>query len=143
MRNDAAARRFPAPWFFPRFSPLLERREWAVWSALIVMAHVILDWLGLGGMGCPIREFTGVPCPGCGLTTAARHAIAGEWSESCASHIFLPIFALGFTALILVSVLPGTLRRVVIDRVTHWEDATGFTTVLWLALLSYWALRAF
>ncbi|GAA4957086.1 DUF2752 domain-containing protein [Actinoplanes utahensis] len=46
----------------------------AVWPALV-------DATGVG-LPCPLRTVTGVPCPGCGLTTAAVALVRGEFGEA-------------------------------------------------------------
>ena len=49
--------------------------------------------------GCPIRFFTGVCCPGCGMTRAAAHLITMDFSGAFHYHplIFvMPVFAIAF-----------------------------------------------
>lgn len=36
--------------------------------------------------GCPIRRFTGIPCPGCGLTRAWLAVFCWEWQAAFAYH---------------------------------------------------------
>lgn len=49
---------------------------------------------------CIIRAFTGYPCPGCGLTTAAMQILAGDFYG--ALHTNAMIFALPFLLLIFI-----------------------------------------
>lgn len=45
----------------------------------------------LSGIGCPFRHFTGIPCPGCGLTRAWWSALHLDFSTAFAYH---PLFLL-------------------------------------------------
>ncbi|SDT81172.1 DUF2752 domain-containing protein [Actinoplanes derwentensis] len=46
----------------------------AVWPALV-------DHTG-AALPCPLRTVTGIPCPGCGLTTAAVALVRGEFGAA-------------------------------------------------------------
>lgn len=37
-------------------------------------------------IGCPIRLFTGLPCPGCGMTRAVYYLLIGNVNESINCH---------------------------------------------------------
>jgi hypothetical protein len=36
---------------------------------------------------CLIRRFSGVPCPGCGMTRAFAHLAKGEWAAAASDHL--------------------------------------------------------
>ncbi len=40
---------------------------------------------------CPIRHFTGVPCPTCGMTRSFIAIVQGDWKEAISQHLFGPI----------------------------------------------------
>ena len=40
---------------------------------------------------CMLRETTGIPCPGCGLTRSLVAAVRGDWSSSFAYHRLGPV----------------------------------------------------
>ena len=48
---------------------------------------------------CPLRRFTGVPCPLCGMTTAAAALAGGDLGASLAANPFLLVLALGTLAM--------------------------------------------
>ena len=43
----------------------------------VLIVYVLLTWWAETSI-CPIRAMTGLPCPGCGLTTAATALIRGD-----------------------------------------------------------------
>jgi hypothetical protein len=40
---------------------------------------------------CPIRAFTGIPCPGCGMTRSFLSLVQGNLGEAFSYHLFGPI----------------------------------------------------
>jgi len=58
---------------------------------------ISLAWKGmhpwLPGWGCPLRAFTGVPCPTCFLTRATSAALVGQWPKAVHLHAFGPLVA--------------------------------------------------
>jgi hypothetical protein len=56
--------------------------------------------LALGGHGlwlpCPLRTLTGIPCPLCGMTTAATGLASGDLGAAMAANPFVLVLA-GFT----------------------------------------------
>ena len=59
----------------------------------------------LGGEGlllpCPLRTLTGIPCPLCGMTTAATHLASGDLGAALAANPFVLLLA-GFTLVMAV-----------------------------------------
>ncbi|HVQ96482.1 MAG TPA: DUF2752 domain-containing protein [Mycobacteriales bacterium] len=52
---------------------------------------------------CPLRTLTGVPCPACGMTTAATRLAAGELRPALAANPFvLPLAVLTATMAVLL-----------------------------------------
>jgi hypothetical protein len=53
---------------------------------LIVGSAIPLAWLTSGPSLCPFKIFTGLPCPGCGLTRSAVAFLHGDPSASLFYH---------------------------------------------------------
>lgn len=66
-------------------------------ATLLVIAHLLTpDPRGFGTherlipVPCYFRALTGLPCPGCGLTTSVCEAAEGHWRRSFSDHYLGP-----------------------------------------------------
>ena len=57
-----------------------------VLACLVVGLALPLSWLTAGPSFCPFKLFTGLPCPGCGLTRSAVAFLDGDLSTSLYFH---------------------------------------------------------
>ncbi len=122
-------------------APLIQHRWVSAWITGAATVHLALAQAGLGGLGCPIRELTGVPCPGCGLTTAILDLFHGQWEAGLTRHAFAPVFLLGLAAIFLGAILPPASRLAFARWLARGEERTGAARWLALALLAYWIAR--
>jgi uncharacterized protein DUF2752 len=60
---------------------------------------------------CPLRTLTGVPCPLCGMTTAATGLASGDLGAALAANPFVLLLA-GFTLVMAVLMAARALGRV-------------------------------
>lgn len=127
--------------FRPLLAPLLKERRVALLLSGITMLQVGFVAAGLDGWQCPVKATLGVPCPGCGLSTAMVLLIQGEWRAALSWHAFAPIFLLGFILMTVVAVLPDRLHREAVRWIAVLEDRTGIVTCVLLGLVVYWVLR--
>ena len=76
---------------------------WALAGAAGLAAFLVLRvWVPPEGVAfaiCPLRRFTGLPCPGCGMTRAFAHLAKGEWTAALRDHPLAPLFAAELTLL--------------------------------------------
>ena len=127
--------------FTPYFSALIQNRieSWAIvgTGALQIGLHLA----GLPGWACPFKSVFGIPCPGCGLTTATGQFLHGQFSESLQTHAFAPffLFAVGLMAILLF--LPEKTRLAAAARIEKLEKKTGTTTWFLVFLFLYWGFR--
>lgn len=68
-------------------------KNWAP-GILAAAAFVLVMQLKFGGV-CPVRIFTGFPCPGCGLTRAALLLLKGDVVGSFQMHPMLLFIIVG------------------------------------------------
>jgi len=125
----------------PLLAPLLARRWFCAYLAIFGAVHLVLRSVGLLSVGCVIRQATGVPCPGCGLTHACLDFLAGHWSEGFALHPFAPIFLLLLGLFGTAALLPTAARLALAGQVGAFERHTGIAALLAIALLLNWWLR--
>ncbi|MCE9636078.1 MAG: DUF2752 domain-containing protein [Planctomycetes bacterium] len=91
---------------------------------------------------CAFKLWTGLPCPGCGMTRSVLHLAHGEMIESMRFHP-LGIFVGAFV----VAMAFGAARSLITGRDPVWEwfenrgtpVALGFV----VALIGLWLLRTF
>lgn len=66
----------------------------AFWVGGIVVAVGTAFWLSALGPGestiCLVRNWTGVPCPGCGVTRAIEAMLRGSYAEAFTLHPLAP-----------------------------------------------------
>lgn len=83
----------------------------ALGAATIAASFLYAPWSHDGPVICPFRWFTGLPCPGCGLTRSFCAMTQGHWGHAWASHILGPVL---FLAVLLATVplaVQGFTRR--------------------------------
>ena len=131
-----------AGWLFvPVLASLLQDR-WVTFLLVGIAAlQVGLTASGLHGWRCPVKTTLGVPCPGCGLSTAMVSLLQGEWRAALSTHAFAPVFLLGFILMAVIAVLPRRLNRGAVRRIAALERRTGIVTFVLLGLVVYWGVR--
>jgi len=72
-----------------------------VCAAAAVVYPAVSEATGLRTI-CPLRTFTGIPCPLCGMTTAATALARGDLGASLAANPFLLLLALGTAVMTVV-----------------------------------------
>ena len=90
---------------------------------------------------CPIRAATGVPCPGCGLTTATLALLHGHWAEAAHVHAFAYLVPPVLVLLLLSATLPDRPRRGLLAAVAFAERRGGAGVLALGGLLLYWLAR--
>jgi hypothetical protein len=128
-------------WFNHAFSELLaDRRAIAVIAGAGAL-HLGLSMAGITIWSCPIRAVTGLPCPGCGLTTATLELLRGDVAGSLQTHAFAPIFLAGLVLMIVSLVLPERQRQGLFSALNNWEVRNGLTSWVLFGLVLYWVVR--
>jgi len=128
-------------WFTPSFSTLIENRTegFAIVGAGALLAGLHLA--GLPGWACPFKSLFGIPCPGCGLTTATGELFHGQFLASLNTHAFAGIFFVAYLVMTVVLFLPEGQRRSAVAWIAMFERRTGVTSLVLTALMIYWGFR--
>ncbi|MCM1983803.1 DUF2752 domain-containing protein [Lyngbya confervoides] len=99
-----------------RLQPLTRREWFGRWGILGLTAtpglrmfipETVLPW---GWIQCPLRHFTGIPCPSCGMTRAFLAMAQGNWQQAMEFHLLSPL------VLILFVILAGHLMLEIQQR---------------------------
>ena len=131
------------PWrgYKPFFAPLLQKRRIALILLCVASLQVVLISAGLRGWQCPIHSTLGIPCPGCGLTTAMSLLIKGDWQGAMHTHAFAPVFLFAFVLMGIVSILPENLHRKAVLQIAAIEKHTAFAAYILFGIIVYWIFR--
>ncbi len=142
MKN--VCKRAQAEFFTPLFAPILESKWQTYALASFAILHVGCILLGWGGFWrCPIESATGIPCPGCYLSTAIGYLLKGRWVKALETHLFAPVFLFGILLVVAVCLLPEAPRRVLVQQTARLERRTGIVAFVLAGLMVYWGLRLF
>ncbi len=106
-------------------------------GALLLGLHLA----GLPGWACPFKSLLGIPCPGCGLTTAMGQLLHGQLSQALQTHAFAPLFLFALVVMTVVIALPERQHKSAVGWIAKFEGRTGMTAWALAALLVYWGLR--
>ena len=128
-------------WFSPVISTFIQNRTESLVLGGVGLAQVGLMYAHLPGWPCPFKAAFGIPCPGCGLSTACAQLLRGQWRESLQTHAFAPFFLFGIALVMVGCLLPEQTRTVFIHKIQLFESRTGLTAWFLLALFLYWGLR--
>lgn len=69
------------------------------WLCLIIAIAIIMFFLDVTGIGCPILFLTGIPCMGCGMTRACLALLRLDFAAALSFHplcFLLPVFLVIF-----------------------------------------------
>ena len=127
----------------PLLASLVTRRRDGLILVGVGTAQIGLFLAHLPGWPCPFKAVFGIPCPGCGLTTAIGELLRGDWRASLATHAFAPVFVLAFLVMGVAVALPEAQRRRFVDFIARIERHSGISALVLCALFIYWGLRLF
>lgn len=122
----------------PVFSAILSRRTETVTLVAVGGLQLGLHLAGLPAWQCPFKQLTGLPCPGCGLTTAAGQLLRGQFLASLHTHPFAGVFLAAFVLMAVRAVLPQGYAQGLVEAVTRLERRTGFTAWVLGFLFLFW-----
>lgn len=84
-------------------------RRALLFAAILALSCLVLY---VTGIGCPFRAFTGIPCPGCGMTRAWLAALRLDFSAAFAYHPLFWVVPIAFAlAFVREEVASSKLKR--------------------------------
>ena len=102
--------------------------------SLILVAALILLTYSLGIVLCPLKRFTGVPCPTCGSTRAVLSALHGDFAKAFALQPLVMTLVIASGPIALAAKLSQKAKRLLISATHH--PLTWFIAAL--ALIANW-----
>jgi hypothetical protein len=129
------------PLFHPLLGEILKNRTEGLVISAVAVLQVGLVWAHIPGWPCPFKAVFGIPCPGCGLSTACVHLVSGDWKGALSIHAFAPLTMLALAGILLISLLPEPARRAAVQKIGSFESRTGFSAWMLAGLFLYWGLR--
>jgi hypothetical protein len=94
----------------------------------------------LGLEPCGFYDFTGYPCPGCGLTTGFAHLVRGNFADAWAANPFGPMFFL-FTLGFIVFATIGLVRGWAISETYRRLEGEWWLIGIALVAMAVWIWR--
>jgi hypothetical protein len=125
----------------PMLAPLAAQRKWVFGLAAIGAVQVGLSLAHLPGWICPFRAITGLPCPGCFMTTSIDELFRGQVGAAFRTHAFAPLFLLAYLVVLGVALLPGSLYQRALAWLEASERRTGVMGWMLIGLMLYWVIR--
>jgi hypothetical protein len=127
--------------FTPVLAPLVQDRRLTLILMGVAALQVCLTATGFPAWQCPLKSSLGIPCPGCGLSSAIVLWIQGHWRAAVSVHAFAPVFLIGFFLMMATAVLPERIHRDAIRCIAWLERCTGIIPFLLIGIIGYWVLR--
>lgn len=124
----------------PICADVLRPRALALTIAAVAAAQLAAGSLGWG-IPCFFHRFTGLPCPGCGLTRSVLALLHGHVHEAFLLHPFGPLALLVLVMSLATAVMPDTWRQPVLHFVTRCEQRAAPAVVALVLLFVLWGLR--
>ena len=127
----------------PLLAPLMQNRRLNGIFTIFGISQLLLVYTGFAGWQCPIYGTLGIICPGCGMSTALKMLIKGQWQLAIQIHAFAPIVLLGLVTLLIAAVLSDVYLSKLAAIVERLERKSGLTAILLTSMVMYWLLRIF
>jgi hypothetical protein len=127
--------------FQPAFTELLRQRQLCAAIVAALGVHMALILFDMPGWPCPVRQAFNFPCPGCGLSRAAKLLLRGSWERALEVHAFAPVFLLGLIFIALSLVLPIPLRTRTFGAMEWLERRAPIVWGVAILALLYYVVR--
>ena len=107
---------------------------------------LISSWLYINGyrfglIFCPVRHWTGVICPSCGMTRSFMAIARGDLHSAIDYHLFGPLLFIGFGLAIVQAIWELLINRNLSVFYIQWLKRRNFQLLLLVSFLGYYLLR--
>ncbi|MEA5616453.1 DUF2752 domain-containing protein [Cronbergia sp. UHCC 0137] len=70
-------------------------------STPLIGSYFYIHGYRISFLVCPIRHFTGIPCPTCGMTRSFMAVAQGDWNQAFIEHLFGPVLFISFAIIVI------------------------------------------
>jgi hypothetical protein len=107
---------------------------------------LIGSWLYANGyhisfIFCPVRHWTGVICPSCGMTRSFMAIARGDWHSAIDYHLFGPLLFIGFGLAVVQAIWELSVDRRLQVFYIQWLKRRDFQLVTFIMFIGYYLLR--
>lgn len=107
---------------------------------------LVKSWLDTNGyhlnlIFCPVRHWTVVICPSCGMTRSFMEIARGDWCRAIDYHLFGPLLFIGFGVAIAHSIWELSVNRHSQVFYFQWLKRRDLQLVMLVIFLGYYLLR--
>jgi len=127
--------------FKPVLFPIMKNRRLTLILSLLATLQIGTTLFGFGLWKCPVYSTFGIPCPGCGISSALSLLVQGKWESAIQTHAFSPILLAGFFLIMVVNLLPKKAHTKMLSRIYSLEQHIGFIQWLFTGMFIYWLLK--
>jgi Protein of unknown function (DUF2752) len=110
-------------------------------TAPIVGSWLYINGYRLSGIFCPVRHWTGIICPSCGMTRSFMAIASGDLRSAIDYHLFGPLLFIGFGLVVVHSsweLFAGVRMRAFY---LNWLQRTDLRLTLLCGFFGYYLLR--
>ncbi len=107
---------------------------------------LVSSWLYANGhrfsfVFCPVRHWTGVICPSCGMTRSFMAIARGDWARAIDYHLFGPLLFTGFGLTIVQAILELSTNQRLQIFYMQWLKRRDFQLAIFISFIGYYLLR--
>jgi hypothetical protein len=95
------------------------------------------------GWDCPIRYWTGIPCPTCGMTRSFVALARGDWGHALTHHALGPVLFGGFLLVAIHLACELVAGKSIKAFYSDWLGRSPVWVSLFTVLLGYHSLRLY
>lgn len=126
-------------WWLTAF---LAGRQLRICLLIALVVLLMPSETGLGIELCMLKNQTGAPCPGCGMTRSGANFLRGNFTRSIQFHAFGLILFPVLLGLCALSLLPGAMRQAFALRLLPHQRLIGWLHALfWIAFFLFGLAR--
>ena len=127
--------------FPPIIAPVMKNRASSLIVMLLPLIFILLNIFELFIWKCPFYSFTGIECPGCGMTRGAISVAKGDILAAFHFHPFSFLLVVSWSLWCIILLVPAEKRTNMICKIEKIESKTGFVFILTLLFITFGLAR--